>query len=209
MKKNRFRIIALLSFIALMGMTSCSDKEEVQETIFKMHYVEGSFNKMPISINLTNHQVSLDTNYRSYLLLGTGDERKIKFDWRVRLIESQETVVTMYLHIDDIWNGKSKEIYGPNDPRYTVYGLTREDSCRVEVEDLKTGTKTTYYPVGLSVSWNPLIKSYPIKTEQYGDVTISYRQDESTGIVGRLWGDLKEDGVNKESIPISIVFKQF
>lgn len=203
--KNRFKFLFIL---LTMVVISCGH-EEMKEPILHQNYVQGRLNNHNLIINDVNASILID---KSDYLFSSGNQTDIpiKFDWSVNLIETKDTVVTLYLHIDDL--KKTNEIiYSPNekDP------IKTKSTCYAVVRDLKNNTTVVYHPTHqapINIKWTTFMitvdKSFNEPSKLY-EYDVDFTGHRWPGIEGNLDGIFTCDDALKVPIKIKIDFRLY
>lgn len=189
--KPTFLIVSAMT--VLMAMTSCSkDDDKTEMPVYHQSYVQGDLNDVKISMDDKNALISSEKSSYSFTVREKGSFPPI-FDWKVQLIDTPDSTVTMYLHLDDLITRNNTYIYSPNS---TYHGVTI-DRCRIVVKNLKKGTEDVYHPkdkFGVWVNWTAFLVTRDGRTEKQNGITLEYQNSYTwPGIVGTLHGRLTND----------------
>lgn len=99
---KKMKIGALIVSMAMVvaAVTSCSN-DDTEEPVLYQSYVQGKLNNNNISINDINANILADKSDYDF---SSGNRTDIPqwLDWNVNLIETKDSVVTLYLHLDDL-----------------------------------------------------------------------------------------------------------
>lgn len=206
MKKNQSILIAALSFIALIAITSCSsDEEETTPTIYKLNQVEGRLNDTPIHIHYTNDDIKPEI--ATYDFFARDTIVRTTFRWKTKLIENQDSIATLHLYLDRL-ERTNVLIYQPDDDG----PILRPEYCYVEIEDIKKGTKTTYHPefptYVIDVLWSRFHVGYEPRVERQNGLVHTYKPVQWPGVDGRIDGKLIND-TDRKVISLDLKFKVF
>lgn len=191
-----------------MTIISCSH-EDIKEPILHQNYVQGRLSNHNIAINDVNANILIDKSDYEFSS-GNQTDIPIKFDWNVNLIETKDTVITLYLHIDDL--KKTNEIiYSPNDKD----PIKTKSTCYATVRDLKSNTTVIYHPTHqapINIEWKTFMmkidksSNNPSKLYEYD---VNFTGHRWPGIEGRLDGVLSCDDTSKVPIKIKINFRLY
>lgn len=207
-RKGRVSTLIMLLAMAVISVVSCDNDDTVEPTLHQS-YVQGKLNNHTIAINDVNANILIDKSDYQFSS-GNQTDIPISFDWKVNLIEAKDSIVTLYLHIDDL--KKTNEIiYSPNesDP------IKTKSTCYITVKDLKNNITTLYHPTHtapINATWNTFMLEVdkdiknPTKRYQYDVDFIGRRW---SGIEGSLEGVLTSDVVSKSPINFSIKFNLY
>ena len=202
MKVSRLGCVLVWVAISFLSLTSCSDddQDEPEEPVYHQSYVQGQVNGEEVFMNDLNANIMIDKSMYDFTTNSQGD-MPTEFDWQVKLLDSQDSIVTLYLHIDNL--RKNHElIYSPNDNKD---GIVSSSTCYVEVKHLKDGKTDMYHLTGKSpvqVEWKSFKASTGTKVERQDNVVLTYRTVEWLGIEGSLDGMLFRD--NHEGSPLTL-----
>ena len=129
MELSRFGYALVWTAISFFSLTSCSDDNESEEPIYHQSYVKGKVNGEDVFMNYVNATILSENTMYDF----TPQQGDIpgKFDWQVKLLETKDSIVTLYLHIDNI-EMTNAVIYSPNDQDQ----IRTPNTCYVTVEDL-------------------------------------------------------------------------
>lgn len=201
MRYFKFITTGMLAFIVLALTIACSkDDHEENEPAYIIPYVEGKLNNMPIKI--WDQNALIYKSYVRYTIVGTGDDKRLAFNWELKLIENKDSVVTMIMHLNDL-RGSGAMIYHPN---------STPSSCHIEVRHLQSNDTTFYYSAPKNpthVKWETFTASYKTKVEKYKDLTLTYRPHEWPGIDGIVESQLIADKPHKATFNIKLAFKLY
>jgi hypothetical protein len=195
----------VLTAMAMASVTSCSDND-TKEMIYHQSYIQGTLNDRNIAINDINANIL--TNKSDYNF-SSGNQTDIPawFDWEVKLVETEDSIITLYLHIDDV-KRTNEVIYSPNDED----PIKTQSSCYATVEDLKNDTTYIYHPTHpapIDVMWSTFMmtvdKEYKNLTKDYVYTSV-FTGHRWPGMDGRLQGTLTSDDETKSPLRIDIKF---
>lgn len=203
---NRFNFLHLVIVIVMVVFSaSCSNDDDVQEIIYHQNYVQGKLNNTVISINDINANISVEkSNYKFESTDGSNVPSVL--DWEAKLIDVQDSVVTIYLHIDDL-EKTNNVIYSPSSDE-----IQSRDQCYVTIKDGKTGKIVLYHPIHQSpvfARWNSFMVTTDGKTVKGNGVTFEYSGQQWPGIVGNLSGTFVSDDVSSKTITLNLDFKLY
>jgi len=209
MKKHFYNFrVGLLSMLAAMvitSLTSCHDHEDgEEEPILHRNYIQGKLNNHDIAIDDINANILMD---KSDYEFSSGNQTDIPawFDWEVKLLETEDTVITMYLHINDV-ERTNEIIYSPNDED----PIKTKSTCYATVEDLKNKTTSIYHPTHpapISVSWETfMITTEKNATTKEYNYKMEYTGRRWPGIEGSLYGSFTCDDASKSPLKIKLKF---
>lgn len=206
MKKNKLMLIAALSFITLITVTSCSsDDEDIAPAIYNLNQVEGKLNDTPIRIHYANDDIKPEIATYDFLLRDT--IVRTSFRWKTKLIENQDSIATLYLYLDRL-ERKNVLIYQPDDDGK----ILRPEYCYIEVENVKNGTKTTYHPefptYVIDVRWYNFNVGYESRVERQNGLVHTYKPVQWPGLDGKIEGKLIND-TDRRVISLDLKFKVF
>jgi hypothetical protein len=195
-------LIALL----LVSISSCSSDDGPEETIFHQSYIEGKLGNQNITINDVNANILSDkSNYE--FCSGNQTDIPAWFDWKVKLVETKDSVITLYLHISDV-DRTNEVIYSPNDDD----PIKTKSTCYATVEDLKNDTTYIYHPTHpapINVIWDMFMitvdKEYKNLSKDR-DYTSDFTGHRWPGTEGCLHGTLTCDDETKSPLKIDIKF---
>lgn len=204
--KLKVGALIMLVAMAIISVTSCSNNDDTEEAILHQNYIQGKLNDQSISINDVNENIIID---KSDMDFSSGNQTDIPawFDWKVKLIETEDSIITLYLHLSDV-NRTNEIIHSPNeeDP------IKTKSTCYTEVKNLKYNTTTIYHPIHtapINVAWRTFMmtvdKDYKNPTKQY-DYKLNFTGHRWPGIEGSLDGMLTSDEVSKSPLKISMKF---
>lgn len=198
--------LALFTLLAPGTVTSCSDDDGPDEPVMHQNYVQGKLNGHVIAMNDVNANILMDKSDYNFSSDNESDV-PTRFDWQVKLVETPDTVITLYLHLDDLrfTNGI---IYSPNDSD----PIKTRNTCYATVEDLRTHTTTTCHPTHeapVSVSWKTF--TITVDTSRHHrkkgyDYTVTYPSHRWHGIEGRLDGTLTGDDASRPPLQLDFRF---
>lgn len=204
---RKLKAVAIVLIAMLwVSISSCSNDDDPEEVIYHRSYIEGQLNNQVIAINDVNANILSDkSNYE----FSSGDQTDIpaRFDWEVKLVETEDSIITLYLHIDDLTRTNAL-IYSPNDED----PVKTQSSCYATIEDLKNDTTYIYHPTHpapINVLWSTFMMTvdteYKYSEKKY-DYTLSFVGHRWPGIEGRLHGTLTCDDETKSPLKIEINF---
>ncbi len=205
-KSNNCKML-VWAFFMLLAMVSCSKDDEPEEVIYHQNYVEGKLNDVEISMDEINAKI-LHTKSDYNFIVRENEEKVSMFDWKVKLIDTSDSVVTLFLHLDNISRTSSK-IASPNDDPMSVQ---TKDKCYITVENLKTNNIVTYKPTEhsqISAVWDYFRVTPDFKLEKHNGVTWDYPGRVWPGIAGRLYGVFTSSSEPSQSIELDINFKLY
>lgn len=195
------------AFFMLIVMASCSKDDEPEETIYHQSYVKGKLNDTEISMNDINALVS--SNKSDYSFIVRENEEKVSmFDWKVKLVDTPDSVVTLFLHLDNISRTNSMIASPNNDPA----SVQTKDKCYIIVENIRTEKSVTYSPTEhsqISAEWNYFTVPSDSKTEKHNDRKWDYSGRVWSGIAGRLYGTFTNSSERNLTIKLDIKFKLY
>lgn len=192
--------------MTMTSVTSCSSDDDTMETIYHQSYIDGKLNEQDIAINDINANILIDKSNYDFC---SGNKTDIPawFDWEVKLVETEDSVITLYLHINDV-NKTNEVIYSPNDED----PIKTQSTCYAMVEDVKNDTTYIYHPTHpapIDVMWNTFMMAvdndYKNLTKDYS-YTSDYTGHRWPGMEGRLQGTLTCDDEVKSPLRIDIKF---
>ena len=205
--KNKSCKMLMWAFFMLIVMASCSKDDEPEEVIYHQSYVKGKLNDVEISMNDINAQVSSAKSDYSFIVR-ENEEKVSMFDWKVKLVDTPDSVVTLCLHLDNISRTNSMIASPNNDPA----SVQTKDKCYITVENLRTEKSITYTPTEhsqISAEWNYFTVTSDSKTEKHNGVTWDYSSRVWSGIDGRLHGTFTNSSEQKQTIKLDINFKLY
>lgn len=193
--------MGMLVLIVMASTIACSkdDYEEEEPTYIPPH-VEGKLNGMPIKV--WEQDVLANRSDVQFPFVGTGCDKRLAFNWKLRLISNRDSVVFLVMHLDDLRESNEK-IHYPN--------LT-PSSCHIEVWNLQSNETTFYYPIPripIHVKWETFTASAKTKVEKHRDLTFTYRPHELPGIDGKVEGVLMADKPHNTIFDINLTFKYY
>jgi hypothetical protein len=205
LRKFKVGAIALIA-MSMTSVTACSSDDDPEEVIYHQSYIQGTLNDQNIAINDINANILIDkSNYE--FCSGNQTDIPAWFDWEVKLVETENSIITLYLHIDNV-NLTDKVIYSPNDED----PIKTTSTCYATVEDLKNDTTYIYHPTHpapMDVMWDMFMmtvdKEYKNLTKDY-DYTSDFIGHRWPGMEGRLDGTLSCDDKTKSPLKIDIKF---
>lgn len=207
-KKNKVKFLLLFVAMVIISVSSCKD-DEVEENILHRSYIQGSLNNHDVAISDVNANIMID---KSDYQFSSGNQTDIPawFDWEVKLIDTKDTCITLYLHIDDV--KKTNEIiYSPNN----IDVIKTLSTCYATVWDLKNNTTSIYHPTHqspINLVWKTFMMTvdneYKNLTKQY-DYEMKFAGHRWPGIEGKLEGLLTSDDESKSPLRINMKFTLF
>src|SRR5574344_2774937 len=143
LKKLKVEALIMLVAMAITSVTSCSNDDDTEKAILHQNYVQGKLNNHDIAINDVNANILID---KSDFQFSSGNQTDIPawFDWEVKVIETKDSVITLYLHLDDV-KRTNEVIYSPNDED----PIKTKSTCYATVKDLKNNTTKGQLAIGL------------------------------------------------------------
>lgn len=198
-----------LVVIAVVSMTSCSDDNEPEEPIYHQSYVKGKVNGEDVFMNDVNEHRLIDKSMYDFISNDQSDT-PAKFDWEVKLLETKDSIVTLFLHIDDV-ELTNTVIYSPDDKgKIKTY-----NTCYVTVEDLNKKVTKVYHPTQrypVYAMWRMFTVTEEAKRKaqvpwadngRMKDIDVKYVGHRWPGIEGNLRGTLTyDDAPNTMTIDI-------
>jgi hypothetical protein len=207
LRKFKVGAIALMA-IVLTSVTSCKNDDE-EEVIYHQSYIEGKLDNQNIAINDINANI---LTHKSNYEFCSGNQTDIPawFNWEVKLVETENSVIALYLHINDV-DRTNEVIYSPNDDD----PIKTQSTCYATVEDLKKDTTYIYHPTHpapINVMWDMFMmsvdKDYKNLSKDY-DYTSDFTGHRWPGTEGRLHGTLICDDETKSPLKIDIKFAAY
>lgn len=198
-----------LVVIAVVSITSCSDDNEPEEPIYHQSYVKGKVNGEDVFMNDVNEHRLIDKSMYDFISNDQSDT-PAKFDWEVKLLETKDSIVTLFLHIDDV-ELTNTVIYSPDDKgKIKTY-----NTCYVTVEDLNKKVTKVYHPTQrypVYAMWRMFTVTEEAKRKaqvpwadngRMKDIDVKYVGHRWPGIEGNLRGTLTyDDAPNTMTIDI-------
>lgn len=206
LKSKNYKMLVWVFFM-LIVLASCSKDDEPEEIIYHQSYVKGKLNDTEISMNDINALVS-STKSDYNFIVRENEEKVSMFDWKVKLVDTPDSVVTLCLHLDNISRTNSMIASPNNDPA----SVQTKDKCYITVEDIRTGKSTTYTPTKhsqISAEWNYFTVTSDRKTEKHNGVTWDYSGTVWSGINGRLYGTFINSSAPNQTLKLNINFKLY
>lgn len=200
------KILIIVITMAMASLTSCDDDNDM-EAIYHMNYYKGNLNDYVLSMKEVNALIRVDkSNYDFY----TGNQTGFPawFEWEVVLIETEDSIVTLYLHLDEL-KRTTQIINLPNDE----HSIKPQSTCYVTVRDIKNDTTTVYHPTHsalINAKWKMFlmkIKNEELIVEDYVDQECLLY--EWLGIKGNLYGTLTCDDESKDPMNLNIEFNLY
>lgn len=114
LKSKNYKMLVWVFFM-LIVLASCSKDDEPEEVIYHQSYVKGKLNDAEISMNDVNALVSSTKSDYSFIVR-ENEEKVSMFDWNVKLIDTSDSIVTLFLHLDNISRTNSMIASPNNDP---------------------------------------------------------------------------------------------
>ena len=200
MKLLRFGYALLWTAVFLLMIASCSDDDEPKVTAYHQSYVKGKVNDEDIAMNDLNSSILSEKSMYEFRSNSQSDI-PVEFDWQVKLMETKDSIVTLYLHIDDV-DRINCAIYSPNDKEL----LKTPNTCYVAVTDLNKQVTKVYHPTHSS----PIFAKWEtfMVTADSG-VDIDYVGHRWPGIEGRVNGILTCDDAVPGTMKIDINFRLY
>lgn len=209
MKLSRFGYALVWTAISFFSLTSCSDDNEPEEPIYHQSYVKGKVNGEDVFMNDVNEHRLIDKSMYDFISNDQSDT-PAKFDWEVKLLETKDSIVTLFLHIDDV-ELTNTVIYSPDDKgKIKTY-----NTCYVTVEDLNKKVTKVYHPTQrypVSAMWRMFTVTEEAKRKaqvpwadngRMKDIDVKYVGHRWPGIEGNLRGTLTyDDAPNTMTIDI-------
>ena len=205
--KNKSYRLLMYTFFMLTVLASCSKDDEPEEVIYHQSYVKGKLNDAEISMNDVNALVSSSKSDYSFIVR-ENEEKVSVFDWNVKLIDTSDSIVTLFLHLDNISRTNSMIASPNNDPA----SVQTKDKCYITVENPRTENTVTYTPTEhsqISTEWNYFTVTPDSKTEKHNGVTWDYSNRVWSGIDGRLYGTFINSSAPNQAIKLNINFKLY
>lgn len=205
-KQNALWLVGF-AFVLSIFATACSSDDHSAETIYHQSYVQGKVNGIPVSMDDRNEMVSSDKSLYEFKRTGFGETEKNSLDWEVKLVEDKDSVVTLFLHINDLQTSNTV-IYSPN----ATGGVQSESTCYIEIKNQRTGNKVVYHPTQpkpTRVRWETFTAMLDDKIEYQKGLTIKYRTHQWPGIDGDLEGVFTEDSPQKKTVDVKFDFKLY
>lgn len=206
LKNLKVEALIMLVAMAITSVTSCSNDDDTEKAILHQNYVQGKLNNHDIAINDVNANILID---KSDFQFSSGNQTDIPawFDWEVKVIETKDSVITLYLHLDDV-KRTNEVIYSPNDED----PIKTKSTCYATVKDLKNNTTSIYYPTHsapIDAGWKTFMmtidKDFKNPTKVY-EYKLDFTGHRWPGIEGRLDGLLTSDDASKLPLKISMKF---
>ncbi len=209
MKLSRFGYALVWTAISFFSLTSCSDDNEPEEPIYHQSYVKGKVNGEDVFMNDVNEHRLIDKSMYDFISNDQSDT-PAKFDWEVKLLETKDSIVTLFLHIDDV-ELTNTVIYSPDDKgKIKTY-----NTCYVTVEDLNKKVTKVYHPTQrypIYAMWRMFTVTEEAKRKaqvpwadngRMKDIDVKYVGHSWPGIKGNLRGTLTyDDAPNTMTIDI-------
>lgn len=209
MKVSRFGYALVWTAISFFSLTSCSDDNEPEEPIYHQSYVKGKVNGEDVFMNDVNEHRLIDKSMYDFISNDQSDT-PAKFDWELKLLETKDSIVTLFLHIDDV-ELTNTVIYSPDDKgKIKTY-----NTCYVTVEDLNKKVTKVYHPTQrypVYAMWRMFTVTEEAKRKvqvpwadngRMKDIDVKYVGHRWPGIEGNLRGTLTyDDAPNTMTIDI-------
>lgn len=209
MKGFKISTLFIMMITVVPFVTSCSNDDEPAVTVYHQNYVQGKVNSTKIVMNDINANI-LD-NISSYeFISNTQSNIPNKFDWEVKLIDTKDSIVTLYLHIDDVFR-TNDIIYSPNESDV----IKTKNTCYVIVTDVKNKTTKVYHPTHpspMNAVWDMFMMSEDGKMQNLKDAACTCNHNnihQWPGINGRLHGTLTSDDDTPDAMKIDINFRLY
>lgn len=186
--------VLILSFLViLLAASSCSKDDDInEEPVYHQSYVQGKINGVTISMDDKNAYISSEKS-SYYFTPQEKDKFPSVFDWEVKLIDTPDSTVTMYLHLINVDRVDNNIIYSPN----TKYHGLSENRCRIVVKNKKDGTEAIFHPkdkFGVDVMWKTFLVTQDERMEKHKGFTLEYQNEYTwSGIVGFMQGRLTNE----------------
>ena len=132
LKSKNYKMLVWVFFM-LIVLASCSKDNEPEEVIYHQSYVKGKLNDTEISMNDINALVS-STKSDYNFIVRENEEKVSMFDWKVKLVDTPDSVVTLCLHLDNISRTNCMIASPNNDPT----SVQTKDKCYITVENPRT-----------------------------------------------------------------------
>jgi len=199
----------MLVILSISSVTSCSNDDDTEESVLHRNFIKGTLNNHEIAIDDINAEILMD---KSDYEFSSRNQTDIPawFDWEVKLLETEDSVITMYLHIDDV-ERTNEIVYSPNDED----PIKTKSTCYATVEDLKNNTMFVYHPTHsapINVAWETFMltvdKNVRNIKKQYG-YNLYFTGYRWPGIEGDLYGLLSCDDASKAPIKINVKFELY
>ena len=195
-----------LLIMATILLISCSKDDNTGGAILHQNFVQGELNNHNIAISDINANILID---KSDYEFSSGNQIDIPawFDWEVKLIETKDTCITLYLHIDDVKKA-NEVIHSPNeeDP------IKTRSTCYATVKDLKNNTTYIFHPTlsaPIDVIWRTFMMTtdneFKNSTKDY-DYKLDFTGHRWPGIEGNLQGMLTSKDASQPPLKIKIKF---
>lgn len=211
MKVSRLGCALVWVAISFLSLTSCSDddQDEPEEPVYHQSYVQGQVNGEEVFMNDVNEHRLIDKSMYDFISNDQSDT-PAKFDWEVKLLETKDSIVTLFLHIDDV-ELTNTVIYSPDDKgKIKTY-----NTCYVTVEDLNKKVTKVYHPTQrypVYAMWRMFTVTEEAKRKaqvpwadngRMKDIDVKYVGHRWPGIEGNLRGTLTyDDAPNTMTIDI-------
>ena len=209
MKLSRFGYALVWTAISFFSLISCSDDNEPEEPIYHQSYVKGKVNGEDVFMNDVNEHRLIDKSMYDFISNDQSDT-PAKFDWEVKLLETKDSIVTLFLHIDDV-ELTNTVIYSPDDKgKIKTY-----NTCYVTVEDRNKKVTKVYHPTQrypVYAMWRMFTVTEEAKRKaqvpwadngRMKDIDVKYVGHRWPGIEGNLRGTLTyDDAPNTMTIDI-------
>ena len=199
--------IFLYAFLMLFCVVSCSKEEGDEEVVYHQNYVKGKLDDTEVLMDETNATIShVNSDYT--FIVRDSDEHASMFDWKVKLIDTPDSVVTLFLHLDRLSRTNSMIASPNNDPT----SVQTKDQCYITVENTKTLNTITYTPTEhsqISAVWDYFIVTPDYKQEKHNGVTWDYPGRVWPGITGSLQGIFTNSTKSSKTMKLDIKFKLY
>lgn len=206
LKSKNYKMLVWVFFM-LIVLASCSKDDEPEEVIYHQSYVKGKLNDTEISMNDINALVS-STKSDYNFIVRENEEKVSMFDWKVKLVDTPDSVVTLCLHLDNISRTNCMIASPNNDPT----SVQTKDKCYITVENPRTENTVTYTPTEhsqISTEWNYFTVTPDPIIEKHNGVTWDYSSRVWSGIDGRLYGTFTNSSELNQIIKLDINFKLY
>ena len=130
----------------------------------------------------------------------------VELDWEACLINSKDTTVTLFLHIDDLFRTNGV-IYSPNEKDV----IKTKNTCYITVTDKNKKTTRIYHPTHpfpISAMWESFMVYDDGKSERSKNLTINYLGRRWPGIRGQLQKSVDALGGGLTKIYCQVVYEE-
>lgn len=187
----------ILVLVGSFFISSCSSDDEPEEPIYHRSYVKGKLNSTSIYQNSVNAEILSDISNYDFKSNNQTDI-PVELDWEACLINSKDTTVTLFLHIDDLFRTNGV-IYSPNEKDV----IKTKNTCYIAVTDKNKKTTRIYHPTHpfpISAMWQSFMVYDDGKSERLKNLTINYLGRRWPGISGELQGYLTNDDTSTPDV---------